>query len=320
VKVLRHLVRADSFTDPDNTDLRSHTPDKGSSWVIGLNTYVGSSEYLAFQIASNAAVPAHSSINVGLNYFLHPELPGCEYAVEVRLPTVYTSTFSSYTAGVVARATNPQNFYSGFTRSGVAANDKAIYKCVAGVFTLIAQADSGTSAGDVLRLEVENGAQRLYQNDVLRVSGADTALTAAGSAGIGLGAGLDGVGSTTNDWSFDDFKVYLFGGPLSRDEGGVAGAVKIVTAATYNVTSRDRLLICDTTSNVITINLPPAGQELGRELEITNIGAVLNDVTVEPDGSETIDSFGNSPVGDGFGKTIRSTSNTEWWTVGASSV
>ncbi len=73
---------------------------------------------------------------------------------------------------------------------------------------------------------------------------------------------------------------------------GPSGAYTIVnqTAATYNVvaTSATLVILCDTTSNAITINLPTAiGNTATIVVKKINLGS--NAVTVNADGSETID-------------------------------
>lgn len=61
------------------------------------------------------------------------------------------------------------------------------------------------------------------------------------------------------------------------------------TAATYNATSADDVIIADTTINAITVNLPAAAGLAGYMLRVKKVGGALNNVTIDGNSSETID-------------------------------
>ena len=64
--------------------------------------------------------------------------------------------------------------------------------------------------------------------------------------------------------------------------------VDTFTADTTLTTAHDYVLV-DTSAGAITITLPPASTRVGKQYDIKNIGNPVNDVTVDADGSETID-------------------------------
>jgi hypothetical protein len=76
--------------------------------------------------------------------------------------------------------------------------------------------------------------------------------------------------------------AYLQGGGAAR------GAYRSVTTS-GNVVSGDYLIIADATTGAITLNLPPAALVPGRIYVIKRINAGANTVTVDANGSETID-------------------------------
>jgi len=70
--------------------------------------------------------------------------------------------------------------------------------------------------------------------------------------------------------------------------GGIVLPTRTVTASTDTPTGRDHVILCDATSNTVTINLPTA---VGIEGRVYNIKAINTDnaVTVDADGTEEID-------------------------------
>jgi len=70
--------------------------------------------------------------------------------------------------------------------------------------------------------------------------------------------------------------------------GSVSFAVKSVTA-NYTATASDRVILCDATSNSITVSLPSASGITGRVYTIKKVDSSTNTVTVDPAGTETID-------------------------------
>lgn len=70
---------------------------------------------------------------------------------------------------------------------------------------------------------------------------------------------------------------------------GINTALSTITAVTYTATSTDHTLLCDATSNAITITLPASSGATGRIYNIKKIDASVNAVTVDGNASETID-------------------------------
>ena len=87
--------------------------------------------------------------------------------------------------------------------------DKRIFKKVGGTPTELATGDSGITASDVLRLDARNSGTtlELFQNGsaITGLNSIDTALTASGRAGIGLGSAWVATDDIRLDWEFDDF-------------------------------------------------------------------------------------------------------------------
>jgi hypothetical protein len=87
----------------------------------------------------------------------------------------------------------------------------------------------------------------------------------------------DSAGTKQNHYELEDVKI-----PETTT------SIRTVTAATVTATIDDDVILCDTTSNAITVNLYPVADSV-KPITIKNIGAASNNVTVDGDGSELID-------------------------------
>lgn len=89
-----------------------------------------------------------------------------------------------------------------------------------------------------------------------------------------------------------------------------------VTNPTYSATTADEVILCDTTSNAITVNLPTAVGLIGVRKSIKKISSDPNVATVTANGTEKIDtlspSFNIDRPMDGI--TIVS-DNVQWWII-----
>ena len=64
---------------------------------------------------------------------------------------------------------------------------------------------------------------------------------------------------------------------------------KVFADSPYTATSSDDTILCNTASGAITINLPTAVNISGKKYNIKKTDSSANDITVNPDGTETID-------------------------------
>ncbi len=70
---------------------------------------------------------------------------------------------------------------------------------------------------------------------------------------------------------------------------GVYTPIVGVSVANYTVLPTDFTLLCDTTSNTVTLALPPVAGEVGRTLEIKHVTNNATAVILDPSGAETIE-------------------------------
>jgi len=83
-------------------------------------------------------------------------------------------------------------------------------------------------------------------------------------------------GSGSRRWAWGNF-------------GGLYTNCETITASTDSMGNSDHTFLCDCTSNAITINLQSASGKLGQQYVIKKIDSTSNAVTIDPNGSETID-------------------------------
>lgn len=87
----------------------------------------------------------------------------------------------------------------------------------------------------------------------------------------------------------------------------VTKKTKVVTRNPYDITVNDTVLFFNTDSTPITANLPAGTDELSYTLK--NVGNSGNDVTINPNGSETIE---ENTIYDGESFQLRWSSSENW--------
>jgi hypothetical protein len=107
---------------------------------------------------------------------------------------------------------------------------------------------------------------------------------------------------TTVVRSYDDVKV-----PETTT------SIRTVTAASVTATIDDDVILCDTDSNPITVNLYPAADSI-KSITIKNIGSSGNAVTVDGSGTELIDGSTTDSILSGLAQTYYS-DLTQWFSV-----
>lgn len=113
-------------------------------------------------------------------------------------------------AHLFARLTDTSNYYGLETRRHGANPDHAINKRVAGVNTELATGDVFASDGNTtfdIKFELRGSTLKCFVDTVEEISVADSALSAAGDAGIGLGDVWRSGGDITDKFRFNTFKL-----------------------------------------------------------------------------------------------------------------
>lgn len=97
---------------------------------------------------------------------------------------------------------------------------------------------------------------------------------------------------------------------------GLRYDIHSTSSATFNMTTVDGrvMILADTSSNAITVNLPAASENSGRVINIKDKGgnAGTNNITIDPDGSETIDGAASVAINTNYGSMTVLCDGTKW--------
>lgn len=93
------------------------------------------------------------------------------------------------------------------------------------------------------------------------------------------------------------------------------GDIKTVTTASYTVLSTDATILCDCTSNAITVNLPLAASSENRVLHVKKIDSSGNAVTLDGSGTETIDGATTKTISSQWSSRIVKCNGTAWFII-----
>lgn len=204
----------DHFTDTDNTNLASHTPDSGGSWTevedsAGTNGFeVQGTNQVTTEVAGSAGdrvvysvswTPASNEYDVGIKVDAYTASNAAERYILGRL----TGAASFYGLGFIRLNANP---------------DVKLIKVTAGpTRSLIGSANIGLqAAGDIWKFEIRSASKKGYLNQGAGYSEVvsntlDDDITDVGLAGLGAGAIGDNASATTgsvlafqDDFTLDD--------------------------------------------------------------------------------------------------------------------
>lgn len=195
----------DKFTETSTTTLTSHTPtDQGTGWTIEVAAPTG-----VPQAQANDQLRASVSEAGGLAVSAQPNPSTADVDVEMAITNLVTVN-NAAGFGVFARWADSSNYYGvQIFPAAHATVDTRLFKKVSGSYTVLASvsSDLGWVASDVLKLELRGSTIKAYKNGVEALSVSDSAITAAGKAGVIWGnMTCDGV-NIRNEWYGDDFKV-----------------------------------------------------------------------------------------------------------------
>ncbi len=193
----------DTFGEGGNPLLTAHTPNIGTSWSQTL--FGGYSGTLQLISANGTVSPTVTANADGILAIANATYPN-DYSVEASI--LVSGASATYSAGVVARASDTDNYYIGFVFAVNAAADTFIFKVTAGVAAQVGSGvdlDTDLSSATLIRLEVDGTALRFYVADTLQVSTTDSAHT-TGQAGMAFGTAIDRNNDAVHaNWEFDDF-------------------------------------------------------------------------------------------------------------------
>lgn len=96
---------------------------------------------------------------------------------------------------------------------------------------------------------------------------------------------------------------------------GRVGATTRAVTATTTLTAADALLLVDTTSGAVTVNLPAVTSSAGKRFTVKKTNAGANNVTLDGDGSETIDGAATLAWNTQYAAYTVQSDGSVWWIV-----
>ncbi len=190
---------SDTFTDTNNTLLSAHTPDTGSTW-----TKISGSGSTDLKIFSNKL--ENKTLSFSLMIYANDAAPGsADYDVQFDMTT---TAENSVIAGLVGYLTDSSNHYRAYYASD--STDVWLRKVVGGSGTTLDFTDEDLGVGTVdFKLELTDApTQKVYVDDVEKLSSTDSALAGPGKAGMIMF-------QAATEWTFDNFLAGDTGAPVA---------------------------------------------------------------------------------------------------------
>ena len=207
------VIFNDTFTGSNGTQLQSHAPDTGTSWT----RLWGSDANIDWVITSNMANP-EGVADGGSLYTADATYPSANYELQytfVGAPAAGGGVRCTY---YLLRVQDVDNMYA--LRIGLAnsASQAQIYKKVSGSWSTIGSAFTSPALGSVVKFQINGSTLKVFDDAAEIASETDTAISAAGKAGIGAGGGAELVTSTDDSYAtnvIDAFSVNDLGAGAS---------------------------------------------------------------------------------------------------------
>ena len=116
-------------------------------------------------------------------------------------------------------------------------------------------------------------------------------------------------------WTTDTKLLYV--GDGSTVGGIVIGGrfPRTSVSTTYTIVENDGVVLCDAASGSFTVTLPPASGIDGKVYHIKKTDSSANVVTIDGDGSETIDGALTQVLASQYDALTITSDDTEWWII-----
>lgn len=200
----------DSFTGNTLNDVTTHTGEAGATWTRHATYPSGASS-----LENNELQGATFNDSI---YYASGMPATAEY--DVTAPLHYITSGTEPAGGVVGRVDTASG-----TMYGAEHYDGAwyLFKLVAGTRTTLGSYTQAMTVGStyVMKLEIRDGAKKLFIDGVERISSADNSITAAGKAGIKLYKGT--AITALSDFTATDVVVAATATTLSGPSSGTVG-------------------------------------------------------------------------------------------------
>ncbi len=197
-------IFSDAFSGLNGTELYFHAPEVGTSWTKLITT----PNYAQILHCGDGTAGGNvtctggqTGFSAGTLYTADAPVYAANYEVQL---TVVNAQIGDFSTIMAARIQDANNMYA--VRFNSAAGGGQIYKKVGGTWTALGSAFNGPANGSVVKFVANGSTLSFYDDGVLMRSVTDTGITAAGKAGLGIGAVIS-PSDDVDSQRFDDFRV-----------------------------------------------------------------------------------------------------------------
>jgi len=266
----------DTFTVDALTNLDDHPPDVGTSWTALWQTTAGQ----GFEItAANDNCRQQNRASKGTIHTADATYPSADYELVVSDLHLNRGAAVDDPLYLLVRIQDEENMYAvrliDNTDTG---NECQLYKKVAGTWTALGSAFAPPADGSLCKLEIIGSALKFYDDGVEVASATDTAITAAGKAGLGGGGGTELVVST------DDLNNANYVDTLSINDLATGGVTVTPTTAALTLTTFAPTVLTPrlVTPGVVALALTTFAPTVGIGVVVTPTTAVLTLTSFNP--------------------------------------
>jgi hypothetical protein len=182
----------DSFTTVSNTPLDSHPPDTGTGWTLLID--VGSAKEIDAYANDDARASAGGSSNDSGKLYT-ADASGYTSNYEVKVTLLTADADEDEPTILAARIQDASNMYA-VQFSGYGGQ---LWKKTSGTWSTLGSSFGSVGVGSVVTLKVDGSTISVLDDAVVAVSVTDTDHSAAGSAGLGMGAVVESADDYGNN-------------------------------------------------------------------------------------------------------------------------
>jgi len=175
-------IAQDTFTDTDETDLESHTPDTGTAWVDESVWQIGFDGVL-----SNTLTAAHDDLRAARET---TTIGDDDMDVSLDLADAWAALDAAMEIGPAGRfvdttaSNNKQNHYRAVAISDGTDIGFELFKRVSNTDTSLGTSTTDPVNGDTIQLKIITATKKLLVNTTEKISSTDDSLTGNNFAGI----------------------------------------------------------------------------------------------------------------------------------------
>lgn len=248
------LIFSDTFTDTGGVLLENHTPTTGTSWTAVWQSTAGD----GFVIDTGNVLSCPSNVSDGAIYTADTTYSTADYSISATMNTL--SSDGDDPLYMLVRVQDQENMYAVRLIDQGGTNTCQLYKKVAGTWSTLGSAFTPPANGSVIKLEIIGTALKFYDDGVEIASATDSAISAAGKAGLAAGGGAELVNSGDDlniTTEIDNLEVNTVGDStptISKSESITVSESRVLRVDHF-ITKSDSVAVTESVAMTVTFNI-----------------------------------------------------------------